>query len=253
MKIVAKRTAGLTDARLHYCPGCLHGVAHRIIGEAMEELSIIDRTIGIAPVGCAVFAYNFFSCDMIQVPHGRAPAVATGIRRARPDCVVFTYQGDGDLAAIGTAETVHAANRNENISVFFINNAVYGMTGGQMAPTTLANMKATTAPYGRDVEDTGGPMRVCELLASLEKPYFITRVSLLSPKDILKAKKAVKRALAGNMEKKGFHFVEMISTCPTNWGMEPLKARQWARESMIPVFPLGVFKDREAEEKEAAS
>ncbi|MBW1989745.1 MAG: 2-oxoglutarate oxidoreductase [Deltaproteobacteria bacterium] len=252
MRIVAKRTRGLTSARLTYCPGCLHGVAHRLIGESMEELGIIERAIGIAPVGCAVFAYNFFSCDMIQVPHGRAPAVATGLRRSRPDCVVFTYQGDGDLAAIGMAETVHAANRNENITVFFINNAVYGMTGGQMAPTTLAGMKATTAPYGRDVEDTGGPTRMCELLATLEMPWFITRVSLLSPKDILKAKKAVKKAFKNNLDKKGFQFVEMISTCPTNWGMDPLRAREWAKQEMLPVFPPGVYKDRGAEQEDAS-
>ncbi|MEW5736102.1 MAG: thiamine pyrophosphate-dependent enzyme [Thermodesulfobacteriota bacterium] len=244
MKTVARRPQGLTDVRLTYCPGCLHGVAHRLIGEAMEELGIIQRTIGIAPVGCAVFAYNFFNCDMIQVPHGRAPAVATGMKRSRPECVVFTYQGDGDLAAIGTAETVHAANRNEKIAVFFINNAVYGMTGGQMAPTTLPGMKATTAPYGRDVEDTGFPMRVCELLSTLELPYYIERVSLLSPKEIIKAKKAVKKALTYQKEGKGFTFVEMISTCPTNWGMDPLKSRDWARENMLPIFPLGLFKDR---------
>ena len=255
MKVIKRRPKGLTDVRLSYCPGCLHGVAHRLIGESMEELGIIGRTIGIAPVGCAVFAYNFYSCDMIQVPHGRAPAVATGLVRSRPDCVVFTYQGDGDLAAIGTAETIHAANRNENISVFFINNAVYGMTGGQMAPTTLPGMKTTTAPYGRDVEDTGYPMRVCELLATLEMPNYIERVSLLSPKEILKAKKAVKKALQYNMDKKGFSFVEMISTCPTNWGMDPLASLEWAKENMLPVFPLGLFKDRAAQaaEKEAAS
>ncbi|MDI6797836.1 MAG: thiamine pyrophosphate-dependent enzyme [Desulfatibacillaceae bacterium] len=251
MKILAKRPKGLTDARLTYCPGCLHGVAHRIIGEALEELDIVEKTIGIAPVGCSVFAYNFFACDMIQVPHGRAPAVATGMRRAQPDCVVFTYQGDGDLAAIGTAETVHAANRNENISVFFINNAIYGMTGGQMAPTTLPNMRATTAPYGRDVADMGYPMRVCEMLATLETPYYIERVSLLSPKDILKAKKAVKKALKYNKEKKGFCLVEMISTCPTNWGLDPLASLDWAKKNMLPVFPVGVFKD-EAKRQEAS-
>ena len=250
MKVVKTRTPGLTDAKLSYCPGCLHGVAHRLIGESMDELGIIEKTIGVAPVGCAVFAYNFFSCDVIQVPHGRAPAVATGMRRARPDRIIFTYQGDGDLAAIGTAETIHAANRNENMSIFFVNNATYGMTGGQMAPTTLPNMKATTAPYGRDVNDTGYPMRLCEILSQLEMPNYIERVSLLSPKDILKAKKAVKKALKYNVEGKGFSFVEMISTCPTNWGMDPLKAREWAKESMLPVFPLGVYQDRAAEEKE---
>ncbi len=249
MKVIRKRPAGLTDVRLTYCPGCLHGVAHRLIAESMEELGIIEKTVGIAPVGCAVFAYNFFSCDMIQVPHGRAPAVATGISRARPECVVFTYQGDGDLAAIGTAETVHSANRNENISVFCINNAVYGMTGGQMAPTTLPGMKATTAPYGRDVEDTGYPMRVCEMLSTLEMPNYIQRVSLLSPKEILKAKKAVKKALQYNVDKKGFSFVEMLSTCPTNWGLNTMDSIEWAEENMLPVFPLGLFKDRAAQDK----
>jgi 2-oxoglutarate ferredoxin oxidoreductase subunit beta len=244
MKSVTTRPKGLTDARFHYCPGCLHGVAHRLIAEAMEELSITERTIGIAPVGCAVFAYNYFACDMIQVAHGRAPAVATGLRRARPECIVFTYQGDGDLAAIGTAETIHAANRNENFSVFFINNAVYGMTGGQMAPTTLPGMKATTAPYGRDVSDTGYPMRMCELLSTLEMPTYITRVSLLSPRDIIQAKKAVLKAFKNNIAGLGFSFVEMISICPTNWGMDPQAAREWAKKNMLPVFPLGVFKDR---------
>ncbi|SHJ79264.1 2-oxoglutarate ferredoxin oxidoreductase subunit beta [Desulfatibacillum alkenivorans DSM 16219] len=254
MTVFKGRTKGLTDAKLSYCPGCLHGVAHRLIGESMEELGIIEKTIGIAPVGCSVFAYNFFACDVIQVPHGRAPAVATGMHRARPDRIVFTYQGDGDLAAIGTAETIHAANRSENITIFFVNNATYGMTGGQMAPTTLPGMKATTAPYGRDVSDTGFPMRLCEILSQLEMPNYIERVSLLSPKEILKAKKAVKKALQYNTDGKGLSFVEMISTCPTNWGMDPLKAREWARENMLPIFPLGVFKDRaaeEAKEKEA--
>jgi 2-oxoglutarate ferredoxin oxidoreductase subunit beta len=252
MKVVAKRPEALTDVRLTYCPGCLHGVAHRIIAESVDELGIKERTIGIAPVGCAVFAYRFFACDMVQVPHGRAPAVATGMRRARPGAIVFTYQGDGDLAAIGTAETVHSANRNENISVFFINNAVYGMTGGQMAPTTLPGMRATTSPYGRDVSDTGFPMRVCEMLATLEMPNYIERVSLLSPKEIVKAKKAVKKALKYTMEGRGFSFVEMISTCPTNWGLDPVSSREWARENMLPVFPPGLFKDRSAGAKPGA-
>ncbi len=252
MKTVAKRPEALTDVRLTYCPGCLHGVAHRIIAESIDELGIKERTIGIAPVGCAVFAYRFFSCDMIQAPHGRAPALATGMHRARPDAIIFTYQGDGDLAAIGTAETIHAANRNENISIFFVNNAVYGMTGGQMAPTTLPGMRATTAPYGRDVADTGFPMRVSEMLATLEMPNYIERVSLLSPKEIIKAKKAVKKALKYNVEGKGFSFVEMISTCPTNWGMDALTSREWARREMLPVFPPGLFKDRAGEEEKAA-
>jgi len=222
----------------------MHGVAHRLIAEAIDENGLINQIAGVAPVGCAVFAYNYFNCDMAEAAHGRAPAVATGIKRSRPDMHIFTYQGDGDLAAIGTAEIVHSANRGEKISVFFVNNAIYGMTGGQMAPTTLPNMKTTTSPYGRNVDDIGYPIRMCELLATLVAPYYIERVSLLSPADIIKAKKAVNKAIRYNKENRGFTFIEFISTCPTNWGYEPEQARQWAKENMLPFFKLGVYRDK---------
>ncbi|MCD4829113.1 MAG: 2-oxoglutarate oxidoreductase [Candidatus Cloacimonetes bacterium] len=247
MQVIATRPKSLTDVGFTYCPGCLHGVAHRLIAEAMDELGMRNQTMGIAPVGCSVFAYKFFNCDMAEAAHGRAPAVATGMKRARPDMHVFTYQGDGDLAAIGTAEIVHAANRGEHFSVFFVNNAIYGMTGGQMAPTTLPAMKTSTSPYGRDVDDIGYPIAVCEMLNSLKAPYFIERVSLLSPQDILKARKAVMKAMRYNKEERGFTFVELISTCPTNWGLDPLKSCEWARENMLPYFPIGNFRDKGAE------
>jgi len=238
MEIIAKRPEALTKVPFHYCPGCMHGVAHRLIAEAIDENGLINQIAGVAPVGCAVFAYNYFNCDMAEAAHGRAPAVATGIKRARPDMHIFTYQGDGDLAAIGTAEIVHSANRGEKISVFFVNNAIYGMTGGQMAPTTLPNMKTTTSPYGRNVDDIGYPIRMCELLATLVAPYYIERVSLLNPADIIKAKKAVNKAIRYNKENRGFTFIEFISTCPTNWGYEPEQARQWAKENMLPFFQI---------------
>ncbi|OQC07235.1 MAG: 2-oxoglutarate oxidoreductase subunit KorB [Candidatus Cloacimonetes bacterium ADurb.Bin089] len=244
MEIIAKRPEALTKVPFHYCPGCMHGVAHRLIAEAIDENGLINQIAGVAPVGCAVFAYNYFNCDMAEAAHGRAPAVATGIKRSRPDMHIFTYQGDGDLAAIGTAEIVHSANRGEKISVFFVNNAIYGMTGGQMAPTTLPNMKTTTSPYGRNVDDIGYPIRMCELLATLVAPYYIERVSLLSPADIIKAKKAVNKAIRYNKENRGFTFIEFISTCPTNWGYEPEQARQWAKENMLPFFKLGVYRDK---------
>ncbi|MBW6516720.1 MAG: 2-oxoglutarate oxidoreductase [Candidatus Cloacimonetes bacterium] len=248
MEIIAQRPKSLMKVQFHYCPGCLHGVAHRLIAEAMDELDMRNKMMGVAPVGCSVFAYKFFDCDMAEAAHGRAPAVATGMKRARPDMYAFTYQGDGDLAAIGTAEIVHAANRGEKISVFFVNNAIYGMTGGQMAPTTLPGMKTSTSPYGRDVNDIGYPIRACELLATLEAPYYIERVSLLSPQDILKAKKSVYNALKYNKEGRGFTFIEFISTCPTNWGVDPLKAREWAKENMLAFFKLGVYRDKSKEE-----
>lgn len=248
MKVIASRPKALTDAQFTYCPGCLHGVAHRLIAEAIDELGIQNNTMGVAPVGCSVFAYKFFDIDMAEAAHGRAPAVATGMKRARPDMNVFTYQGDGDLAAIGTAEIIHAANRGENISVFFVNNAIYGMTGGQMAPTTLPGMKTTTSPYGRETSDVGYPIQVCELLSSLIAPYYIERVSLLSPTDIIKAKKAVLKAMKFNTEKKGFTFVEFVSTCPTNWGINPVDSLKWAKENMIPFFKPGVYRDKSVEE-----
>jgi 2-oxoglutarate ferredoxin oxidoreductase subunit beta len=244
MEVIATRPKSLTNVPFTYCPGCLHGVAHRLIAEAMDKLDMRNNMMGVAPVGCSVFAYEFFDCDMAEAAHGRAPAVATGMKRARPDMHVFTYQGDGDLAAIGTAEIIHAANRGENISVFFINNAIYGMTGGQMAPTTLPGMKTTTSPYGRDENDIGYPIRMCELIDTLVSPYFIERVSLLSPQDINKAKRAVKKAMQYNKEDRGFTFIEFISTCPTNWGVDPLKARDWAKENMLPFFKVGNFRDK---------
>jgi 2-oxoglutarate/2-oxoacid ferredoxin oxidoreductase subunit beta len=244
MKTIAQRPKSLMEKQFTYCPGCLHGVAHRLIAEAMDELDIRNKTMGVAPVGCSVFAYKFFDCDMAEAAHGRAPAVATGMKRARPDMKVFTYQGDGDLAAIGTAEIVHAANRGEHITVFFVNNAIYGMTGGQMAPTTLPGMKTSTSPYGRDTDDIGFPIRACELLATLEAPYYIERVSLLSPQDIIKAKKAVLKAMTFNKEERGFTFVEFLSTCPTNWGLDAIKSLQWAKENMLPFFKVANFRDK---------
>lgn len=244
MEIIATRPESLTSTPFTYCPGCLHGVAHRLIAEAIDELGIINTACGVAPVGCSVFAYKFFNFDMAQAAHGRAPAVATGMKRARPNMQVFTYQGDGDLAAIGTAEIVHAANRGEHFSVFFVNNAIYGMTGGQMAPTTLPDMKTTTSPYGRKTDDIGFPIRVSEMLATLIAPYYIERVSLLSPAEIVKAKKAVKKALTYNKEGRGFTFVELISTCPTNWGIDPIKSREWAREHMLPFFKVACLRDK---------
>ena len=244
MQVIATRPQALTDVPFTYCPGCLHGVAHRLVAEAIDEHGLINKMMGVAPVGCSVFAYKFFNFDMAEAAHGRAPAVATGMKRALPDMHVFTYQGDGDLAAIGTAEIVHAANRGEHMSVFFVNNAIYGMTGGQMAPTTLPEMKTTTSPYGRNTDDVGFPIRVCELLNTLVAPYYIERVSLLTPADILKAKKAVSKAIKYNKEGRGFTFVELISTCPTNWGLDPIKSRDWAKENMIPFFKPGCLRDK---------
>jgi len=244
MQIVAQKPNSLRDIPFHYCPGCLHGVAHRLIAEAIDELELGNFATGIAPVGCSVLAYKYFDFDMVQAAHGRAPAVATGMKRGRPEMKVFTYQGDGDLAAIGTAEIVHAANRGEHFTVFFINNAIYGMTGGQMAPTTLKGMKTTTSPYGRDVDDIGHPICVSELLDTLEAPYYIERVSLLSAGEILQAKKAIKKALQYNKEERGFTFVELICTCPTGWGLDPVVSLKWAKENMLPVFPIKKFRDK---------
>jgi len=247
MKVIAKRPDSLTDLNFTYCPGCTHGISHRLIAEAVDEMGLRNKMMGVAPVGCSVFAYKFFNFDMAEAAHGRAPAVATGMKRARPDMHVFTYQGDGDLAAIGTAEIIHAANRGEKMSVFFVNNAIYGMTGGQMAPTTLPGMKTSTSPYGRDEQDIGYPIQACELINSLKAPYYVERVSLLSPQDILKAKKAVLKAIKYNKENRGFTFVEFVSTCPTNWGMTPLDAMKWAKENMYPFFPVKLFRDKGAE------
>ena len=221
-KIIFERPKSMSSEVMHYCPGCTHGIAHRLICETLDELDIEGDTIGIAPVGCAVTAYNYFNCDMQQAAHGRAPAVATGIKRALPDKVVFTYQGDGDLAAIGTAETVHAAARGENITIIFINNTIYGMTGGQMAPTSLPGQITQTSPYGRDTKTAGNPVRVCEMLATLDGPSYIARVSLDSVKNIREAKKAIKKAFEYQLQGKGLSLVEILSTCPTNWGMTPV-------------------------------
>ena len=246
MAVVFKKPHALTDAILHYCPGCTHGIIHRLVAECIDELGIEGKTIGVVPVGCSVMAYNYFNCDVAEAAHGRAPAVATGIKRCEPDCVVFSYQGDGDLASIGTAETVHAAARNENITVIFVNNAIYGMTGGQMAPTSLPGQVTQTSPYGRDVNHCGYPVKVCEMLAQLDGPEYLERVAVNSVKNIRAAKKAIKKAFQNQLDGKGFSLVEVLSTCPTNWGMTPVKAHSWVDEKMIPYYPLGVYKDRSA-------
>jgi len=275
-ELIYRRPASLTTAHTHYCPGCTHGVAHRLIAEVIDELGIREKTIGVAPVGCAVFAYNYFNCDFAEAAHGRAPAMATGIKRVQPDkvvfaynyfnCdfaeaahgrapamatgikrvqpdkVVFTYQGDGDLAAIGTAEIIHAAARGENITVIFINNAIYGMTGGQMAPTTLPNMKTTSTPTGRDVELAGFPIRMAELLARLDGAAYVVRRSLHNPAEIRKAKKAIRSAFENQMQGRGFSLVELLSSCPVNWNMQPVEALKWIETHMMPIFPLGDYK-----------
>ncbi len=250
MAVVFEKPKSLTDATLHYCPGCTHGIIHRLVAEAIDELGIQGRTIGVAPVGCSVMAYDYFDVDFVQAPHGRAPAVATGVKRADPENnIVFTYQGDGDLAAIGTAETVHAAARRENITVIFVNNAIYGMTGGQMAPTTLPGQVTQTSPYGRDVETVGYPIKVCELLSTVDGAAYLERVAVNSPANIKKAKKAIKKAFQNQIEGKGFSLIEVVSTCPTNWGMTPVKALEWLEDNMLPYYPLGVYKDIYAEEE----
>ena len=247
--VVFDKPKSLADISMHYCPGCTHGIVHRLVAEVIDELGIEGRTIGVAPVGCSVMAYNYFNCDMIEAAHGRAPAVATGVKRANPEeHIVFTYQGDGDLASIGMAETVHAAARNENITIIFINNAIYGMTGGQMAPTSLPGQVTQTSPYGRDVNACGYPVRVCEMLATLEGPEYLERVTVNSVKAVKNAKKAIKKAFQNQIDKKGFSLVEVLSTCPTNWGMTPEKALKWVDEAMIPYYPLGVYKDRSNKE-----
>ena len=250
MGIKGGKPKSMTDAPLHYCPGCTHGIVHRLVAEVIDELGVEGRTVGVASVGCSVFTYNYFACDMVQAPHGRAPAVATGIKRARPENVVFTYQGDGDLAAIGTGETVHAATRGENIVVIFINNAIYGMTGGQMAPTTLPGQVTQTTPYGRDVKTAGNPIRVCELLSSLDGVALAQRVTVDNVKHVREAKKAIKKAFQYQIEGRGYSIVEVVSTCPTNWGLSPSDSLQWLRDNMLPYYPLGVYKDVGEEAKE---
>lgn len=247
-EILFKPTKGMLDIPTHYCPGCTHGIIHRLVGEVLEELDIVDKTIGVAPVGCSVLAYEYFACDMFEAAHGRAPAVATGIKRANPDKIVFTYQGDGDLAAIGTAEAVHIAARGEKIVTIFVNNCIYGMTGGQMAPTTLPGQITETSPYGRDVATQGYPIRFSEMIAQLDGSYYIERVSVDKVAAVAKAKKAIKKAFQNAIDGKGFNLIEVLSICPTNWGLSTEESLNWLRENMIPYYPLGVKKDLSVEE-----
>lgn len=240
------RPTTFTETTTHYCPGCTHGVAHRLVAEVLEEMGVAEKTIGVAPVGCSVFAYNYFNTDFVEAAHGRAPAMATGIKRVLPDRVVFTYQGDGDLASIGMAEIMHAAARGENITVIFINNAIYGMTGGQMAPTTLPGMKTTSSPTGRDVEMTGFPIRMSEILANMDGAGYIVRRSLHDPTNIRKAKKSIRIAFETQMRGLGFSMVELLSTCPTNWGIPPVDSLKWIAENMVPVYPIGDYKVSQA-------
>ncbi|MDJ0810133.1 MAG: thiamine pyrophosphate-dependent enzyme [Desulfobacterales bacterium] len=241
----------LADQHTHYCPGCTHGVIHRLIAEVIDEMGIRGRTVGIAPVGCSVLAYNYFNCDFQEAAHGRAPAMATGIKRVRPDLMVFTYQGDGDLASIGMGEIVHAANRGEKFTAIFVNNAVYGMTGGQMAPTTMPDQRTTTSPAGRDVADVGMPIKVAELLAALQTPAYITRQTVIKPKFINRTKKAIARAFAYQAESRCFSLVEVVSNCPTNWGMTPLDSIDWVETQLLPYYPLGDLKTPESAEEVA--
>lgn len=240
--LVYKKTEVLTDRVLHYCPGCGHGTAHRILAEVIDELGIQEQTIGVAPVGCSVLAYYYFNVDMQEAAHGRAPAVATGVKRVFPDKYVFTYQGDGDLAAIGTAETIHACNRGENILIVFVNNGIYGMTGGQMAPTTLIGMKSSTSPFGRDAQSMGSPLKMTELVAQLPGTYFVTRQSVHKPANVRKAKRSLKKALEYQKLNKGTCFVEIVSNCPSNWKMTPVQSNKWMEENMFPFYPLGDIK-----------
>lgn len=243
MSVVFERPNALCDTPTHYCPGCTHGIIHRLVAEVIDEMGIEGEAVGVCPVGCAVMAYDYFNCDMIEAPHGRAPAVATGVKRANPELSVFTYQGDGDLAAIGTCETMHAAARGENITVIFVNNTIYGMTGGQMAPTTIPGQVTQTTPFGRDPRLQGFPLKMCEILAQLDGTALAQRVSVDSPAHIKEAKAAIRKAFDNQKHKRGFSIVEVLSTCPTNWGMTPQEAMERLRKEMIPYFPLGVYKD----------
>ena len=245
MQQVFKRPESLKDVQTHFCPGCHHGTIHRLVADAMDFFGVQQKTIGVASVGCSVFLYGYFDIDVVEAPHGRAPAVATGVKRARPDNFVFTYQGDGDLAAIGTAEIIHAANRGEDMTVIFVNNTTYCMTGGQMAPTTLVGQKTSTSPYGRDRSKDGSPIRMAEVMAQLGGVAYTARVAVDSPRHVLEAKKVMREAFRYQVEGKGFSFVEVLSACPTNWGMNPLAANARVAEEMIPYFPLGVFKKEE--------
>ncbi len=243
MKKVYTRPKSLLKASMHYCPGCGHSIIHRLIAELLDEMKLRDKAICVPPAGCAVLAYNYLDIDMVEAPHGRATAVATGIKRVRPKNMVFSYQGDGDLAAIGTAEALHAANRGENITVIFVNNAVYGMTGGQMAPTTLPGMKTTTSPRGRDIKSEGPPLKVCEMLSSLDNVSYLERVAVNKPAAIKKTKKAIQKAFQYQKKNAGFSLVEILSTCPTNWRMDPIASCKWIDEVMEKQFPLGVYKE----------
>ena len=243
VKVYSRPKSWMPDVSSHYCPGCGYGIAHRLVCETIDELGIQNDAIGLAPVGCAAMIYDYIDTDFLEAPHGRAPAVATGIKTVRPDKIVYTYQGDGDLASIGMGEIVHAANRGQNLTVIFINNAIYGMTGGQMAPTTLVGQRASTCPLGRDVKVNGYPLRVSEMLAALPAPGYITRVTVAQPKHIIKAKQAVKKAFQNQIDGKGFSLVEILSSCPTNWGMRPVEAFDWVINTMMPYYPLGTFKD----------
>lgn len=240
-----KKPEALSDNYTHYCPGCTHGIIHRLVAEVIDELGVRERTVGIAPVGCAVLAYNYFTFDFQEAAHGRAPAMATGIKRVRPDLIVFTYQGDGDLASIGLSEIIHAANRGEKFTTIFVNNAVYGMTGGQMAPTTMPDQRTTTTPYGRNVEEAGMPIRIAELLATLATPSYISRHTVIRPKYIIRAKNAIKKAFTYQLERRCFSLVEMISTCPTNWGMTPAEAIDWTEKKLLAYYKLGEYKTPE--------
>ena len=246
-KVVFTRPSSLEPVQNSYCPGCPHGIVQRLVAEVIDELGVEGTTVGVAPVGCAVMAYDFFNCDMIEAAHGRAPAVATAVKRVHPENLVFSYQGDGDLASIGMAETVHAATRGEKITVIFINNAIYGMTGGQMAPTSLPNQVTQTSPYGRDVHAAGFPVRVSEMLATLDGPAYIERVTVDKPANVRKAKKAIRKAFEYQLEGVGYTFIEVVSTCPTNWGKTPQESFEWMRENMLPYYPLGVYRDVKAD------
>jgi 2-oxoglutarate ferredoxin oxidoreductase subunit beta len=241
----------MSPAITHYCPGCTHGIIHRAVAEVIDELGIRETTVGVAPVGCSVLMYNYFEVDFQEAPHGRAPALATGAKRARPDLVVFTYQGDGDLASIGTNEIIHAANRGEKITTVFVNNAIYGMTGGQMAPTTMPGQVTSTSPAGRDVSKAGYPMRICELLSTLRTPSYVVRTAVHTPQLVVQTKKAIRRAFELQLETRCFTFVEVLSTCPTNWGMTPVKSVEWLQENMVPYYPLGVFRDPDVNDGQA--
>ncbi len=239
---IFQKPEALADVDTHYCPGCTHGIIHRLVAEVIDELDVRGRTVGIAPVGCAVLAYNYFTFDFQEAAHGRAPAMATGIKRVRPDLMVFTYQGDGDLASIGMSEIVHAANRGEKFTTIFVNNAVYGMTGGQMAPTTMPDQITTTSPAGRDTDEVGMPIKVSELLAALQTPAYIARQTVIRAKYIRKAKQAIKKAFTYQLEGKCFSLVEIVSTCPTNWGMTPIDSIKWAEDTLLPYYQLGEYK-----------